>query len=50
MQLQQHDGGVREEDLVGMVKVQGGVVLDLSLVKMVAKVKIHEKELLNLEK
>ena len=47
---QQRDGGEIEEDLEDMVKAQDDAVLDLSLVKEVAKMKSHEKELLNLEK
>ena len=47
---QQHDGGEIEEDLEDMVKAQDDAVLDLSLVGEVAKMKSHEKELLNLEK
>ena len=50
MQQQRDDGGEIEEDLEDMVKAQDDVVLDLSLVKEVAKMKSHEKELLNLEK
>ena len=50
MQQQHDDGGEIEEDLEDMVKAQDDAVLDLSLVKEVAKMKSHEKELLNLEK
>ena len=50
MQQQPDDGGEIEEDLEDMVKAQDDAVLDLSLVKEVAKIVSHEKELLNLEK